>query len=494
MPIPDRPTNLDYGYHVYDYPGSAALVAKKTYSQGDIAAWLNATVPAAGGVVGRGAEVAPYREQADAGFWSRKKYRVCRTLGQCNSTVSGYERYSLAKDLERLRVEAANQGLNPALGYAETYFHRKIFVLVFGSTNAAHPQVLLTGGIHGREWISVEIPYLIAEYLIKNYHQDADLTDLLDHAQIWVIPMLNPDGHSWSAVQKRLWRKNRKPYSRADLTAAAPAVYSQVAGSLRITFANGTTKDVARLAFEGVDCNRNFRWGADRERDPTKETFAGPSAGSELETRVLDHCVAGTLTLVPPPVPGPVAALTRLYGSIDYHSAKGAILFHDALDDRLAASEAAARQVIKAALCMQKHIQDYGDRAEYRRGDTDIIVGESSVGSVMDHCYQAMDAAHRPPLALTIELDPVGDAATGRNRWSLSKQRIQQVFEKNLPAALCLIEHARTAHAAPAIAAPVGAGGAVVAPPPCPFRHWPNRIRGRGNRAPAAPAAAAAPA
>jgi len=488
MPIPDRPTNLNYGYHVYDYPGSAAMVAKKTYPEGAINNWLDDNVPAVPAPLGRAGEVAPYREEADAGFWSFKKLRVCRTLGECNSTVTGYERYSLARDLEELRAEAANQGLNPALGYSQTYFGRKIFVLVFGSNAPAHPQILMTGGIHGREWISVEIPYLIAEYLIKNYNQDADVTALLNGTQIWVIPMLNPDGHAWSAVQQRLWRKNRNRYRQADLIAAAPLVYSQAGGQLRITFADATTKDVMTAVLTGVDCNRNFHWGADRERDPTKETFAGPAARSELETQVLDRCrgVGGNLMFSPAVAAAP--ALTRLCGSIDYHSAKGAILFHDALDDRLAASEPAARQVIKVAQCMQNHIQDYDDGAEYRRGDTDIIVGESSVGSVMDYCYQAMNAAHRPPLAFTIELDPVGSAATGKNRWSLSKDQIQWVFEKNLLAALCLIEHARSAHAPPPVLAPVGGVGAVVAPPACPFHDWPARVEGRGNRVPAAAA------
>ena len=44
--------------------------------------------------------------------------------------------------------------------------------------------VLIVGGTHAREWIAVNVPLLIAEYLLANSMRD-DIKALIDHADIW---------------------------------------------------------------------------------------------------------------------------------------------------------------------------------------------------------------------------------------------------------------------------------------------------------------------
>jgi PKD repeat protein len=50
------------------------------------------------------------------------------------------------------------------------------------------------GAHHGNEYMSVEIPLLFAWDLVQNYTIDPEITDLIDNREIWIIPMVNPDG------------------------------------------------------------------------------------------------------------------------------------------------------------------------------------------------------------------------------------------------------------------------------------------------------------
>ncbi len=119
--------------------------------------------------------------------------------------------------------------------------------------------VLFLGCHHAREWISVEVPLLLARYLAENAETDAGVRDLVGRSEIWIIPLVNPDGLEYSIDVYRYWRKNRR--ANAD-------------GSF------------------GVDLNRNygFMWGVDdagSSPSPLSETYRGPSAFSEPETRAV---------------------------------------------------------------------------------------------------------------------------------------------------------------------------------------------------------------
>jgi carboxypeptidase T len=117
-------------------------------------------------------------------------------------------------------------------------------------------QVLFVGCHHAREWISVEVAYYIALHLVDNYGVDPEVTSLVDNGEIWVVPMVNPDGHQYTVDTYRLWRKNRRN--------------------------NGGSY--------GVDLNRNYAegWGGPGSSSvPSSDTYRGTAPFSEPETQAL---------------------------------------------------------------------------------------------------------------------------------------------------------------------------------------------------------------
>jgi len=125
--------------------------------------------------------------------------------------------------------------------------------------------VVFLGCHHAREWISVEVPFLMGKYLLENYQGDGNIKGLVDNSEIWIVPLVNPDGLEYSIHFYRYWRKNRRDNGDGSF---------------------------------GVDLNRNygFEWGHDdigSSPDPSSETYRGRSAFSEPETQAVRNLLEG---------------------------------------------------------------------------------------------------------------------------------------------------------------------------------------------------------
>jgi hypothetical protein len=55
-------------------------------------------------------------------------------------------------------------------------------------------EVRICGCHHGNELMSVELPLMLAWYMVDNYESDPNIQDLVDNRETWIIPMVNPDG------------------------------------------------------------------------------------------------------------------------------------------------------------------------------------------------------------------------------------------------------------------------------------------------------------
>src|SRR3712207_2583427 len=88
---------------------------------------------------------------------------------------------------------------------------RPIHVLRIGDRRGGTPKVLFMGCHHAREWIAVEVPFLLAKELVERA-DEPQVAGWLSRGGVWVAPMVNPDGHEHcrTGTVERLWRKNRR--------------------------------------------------------------------------------------------------------------------------------------------------------------------------------------------------------------------------------------------------------------------------------------------
>lgn len=128
------------------------------------------------------------------------------------------------------------------------------------------PAFYFVGEHHAREPISMEVCVAILQHLVDGYGFDPQITGILDSSQVWIVPLLNPDGHKIVIDQTDIWwRKNIRDNNDN--------------GSIdMVSLGNG---------FDGVDLNRNYghMWGnISASDDPYSALYHGPNPFSEPET------------------------------------------------------------------------------------------------------------------------------------------------------------------------------------------------------------------
>jgi len=191
----------------------------------------------------------------------------------------------------------------------KTYEGRDVWMVKLSDNvevNEDEPGVLLMGSIHGDEKPPFEsliffIKHMVEYYVKENTDDDGDglinedpidgvdndddgqidedpsedrVRDVMDNTEVFVIPMVNPDGVEYQSSQHNGWRKNRNPKE-------------------------GQTSSV------GVDLNRNFgfKWELYNifpaayndawTSDPDSWNYRGEEPFSEKETKAVKNFVEG---------------------------------------------------------------------------------------------------------------------------------------------------------------------------------------------------------
>ena len=78
-------------------------------------------------------------------------------------------------------------------------------------------KMLVNGTQHAREWIAAMTTTCVADRLVREYDTDPAIKKFVDSTDLWVVPVVNPDGYQYSWSTSRYWRKNRREKHGVDL-------------------------------------------------------------------------------------------------------------------------------------------------------------------------------------------------------------------------------------------------------------------------------------
>ncbi len=202
------------------------------------------------------------------------------------------------------------------------------------------PEILIDGLHHAREVICPEVIMHFMSWLGDNYGTDEEATFLVNEREIWVIPIVNPDGFVYNEAQNPngggMWRQNRQPVGGGCF---------------------------------GTDNNRNYdwEWGTSGvSHNPCDdETYCGPNAFSEIENLAMKAFAESREFVV----------------NLSFHSVVGATLIPWAYDSGVHTPDDALLREIGTAM---------GEYNGYEVGQCGEILWYSCSGSAGDWLYGAM--------------------------------------------------------------------------------------------------------
>ncbi|XP_063831832.1 carboxypeptidase B-like [Ostrinia nubilalis] len=257
---------------------------------------------------------------------------------------------------------------------ANSFEGRPIKYLKISTTNfqdTSKPVIFIDGGIHSREWIS---PPTVT-WAIRKLVEDVTEPDLLERFDWILLPIVNPDGYEHSYTSNRFWRKTRSATSIA--------------------------------LCRGVDGNRNydFAWNTvGTSTNPCSDTYGGPTAFSEIETRVVRDILHENLS--------------RMALYLTMHSFGSMILYPWGHDGSLS-NNAFALQTVGVAMADEIFTHSLPNFPRYSVGNSLLTIGYGASGASEDYAHSI-----GVPLSYTYELPGLN---AGMNGFILDPRFIEQV-------------------------------------------------------------------
>ncbi|MCE9574930.1 MAG: M14 family metallocarboxypeptidase [Deltaproteobacteria bacterium] len=259
---------------------------------------------------------------------------------------------------------------------------RPLWALRIRGRGANPTPMLINGTQHAREWLATMATTCVADRLVRDYDRDPAIRAFVDRTDLWIVPVVNPDGYQYTWSSDRYWRKNRR-------------------GS------------------EGVDLNRNFAvaWGGPGSSPNERaETYRGAYPFSEPESSALRDLVMRE----------------HIALHLDFHTYSQLVLYpwtHTAtaapdrarlaaIGDRIASAIFAAHQVRYALMPGAELYPAAGTMSDW-------VYGEAHAQS------------------FTIELRPKGSPVRGRGGFVQPPRQIRPTCDEALAATLALGQAAR---------------------------------------------------
>ncbi|XP_047027563.1 carboxypeptidase B [Helicoverpa zea] len=260
---------------------------------------------------------------------------------------------------------------------AESFEGRPIKYIKISTTNFEDenkPVIFIDGGIHAREWIS---PPSVT-WAIHKLVEDVTENDLLEKFDWILLPVVNPDGYKYTFTNERFWRKTRSTN-------------------------NNPLSQICR----GADGNRNFDfvWNSiGTSNSPCSDIYAGTSAFSEVETRVVRDILHEHL------------ARMALY--LTMHSFGSMILYPWGHDGSLS-QNALGLHTVGVAMASVIQSNALPNFPPYTVGNSALVIGYYIAGSSEDYAHSI-----GVPLSYTYELPGL---SSGWDGFHLPPQYIEQV-------------------------------------------------------------------
>jgi murein tripeptide amidase MpaA len=131
---------------------------------------------------------------------------------------AGFEYFHTYAENEQVIDDAvaAHPGIAKKFSIGQSYEGREIWGIKISdnvNSDESEPEVFLYGLTHARERASNEMALYLIQLLTDDYGSDSRIKAIVDSREIWIVPMLNPDGaeYDMSGGHWHLWRKNRQP-------------------------------------------------------------------------------------------------------------------------------------------------------------------------------------------------------------------------------------------------------------------------------------------
>jgi len=189
------------------------------------------------------------------------------SAGDFQQDLGDYHTYSECTD-RLFAAAAAFPQICRVDSIGRSYFQRPIWALKISDraqiNDPNEADILFVGLHHAREVATPNVLIFLMDHLLYNYGIDAHVTHLVNDREIWIVPVLNPDGHITVEQGDLWWRKNMRPPPFGNCA--------------------------------GVDINRNYgyNWGIDNigsSPNPCASDYRGIGPFSEFETRAVRDLV-----------------------------------------------------------------------------------------------------------------------------------------------------------------------------------------------------------
>jgi carboxypeptidase T len=269
-----------------------------------------------------------------------------------------------------------------------------------GTAASRKPGVVFLGTHHAREHLSTEVALLLPRKILES-RSDPKVAALLKSRDLYFVPLVNPDGVEYDIEGGRYHMHRKNMRDNGD-------------GSF------------------GVDLNRNYAWGwggGGASGDPEDDTYRGPSAFSEPESRAVRDFVS---------------ARPNLKVLVSYHTFSELILYPWGGSD----AEIADKDALRAFRAMAQEMAAMTGYRPMQSSDLYVATG--------DTCDWAW--GEKGIFAFTFELTP-------KSMWDggfyPGAAAVAKTVQANVAPALYMIDLAddpRRAGRAPAVAAVPAAG------------------------------------